>query len=76
MNKYVIIGCDGYYTGSSYIFIGERFAVFDKNIHRAKIYTSLKRATNACEKLKINCTNCIEYYGGVSVMEVSDGIIL
>lgn len=72
MSRFVIIGSDGFYTGEHYTNQGERFAIFDKKIHRAKIYKSLKRAINACKKLSINYTNCSEYFGGVKVVEVKD----
>lgn len=52
MSKFVIIGSDGFYTGNSYIFQGERFAVFDKNIHRAKCYKTFKQAENARRKMQ------------------------
>ena len=42
---------DGYYTGDTYIFQGEKYAVCDKDINKAKKYTSRKRAKNAAESL-------------------------
>ena len=42
---------DGYYTGDTYIFQGEKYAVCDKDINKAKKYTSRKRAENAAESL-------------------------
>ena len=40
---------DGYYTGETYIFQGEKYAVCDRDINKAKKYTSLKRAERAAE---------------------------
>ena len=40
---------DGFYTGSTYIFHGEKYAIVDRDIDKAKKYTSLKRAENAAE---------------------------
>ncbi len=40
---------DGYYTGESYTFQGGRYACVDKDITKAKQYTSKKRAENACK---------------------------
>jgi hypothetical protein len=42
---------DGYYTGESYIYQGEKFAVVDRNTENAKIYTSKARAENACKMM-------------------------
>lgn len=42
---------DGYYTGDKYIYQGETYAVCDTDITKAKKYSSLKRAENACECL-------------------------
>ena len=38
---------DGYYTGKSFIFQGARYAVVDRNVSKAKIYSSKARAENA-----------------------------
>lgn len=35
---------DGYYTGETYVLQGEKYAVCDMDINKAKKYTSLKRA--------------------------------
>ncbi len=48
---------DGYYTGDKYIYQSEYYAVCDNDISKAKKYTSLKRAENACEKLNQRITN-------------------
>lgn len=40
---------DGYYTGKSYIVQGARYAVVNKDINTAKVYSSKKRAEKACE---------------------------
>lgn len=42
---------DGYYTGDTYVFQGELYAVCDKDINKAKKYSSLKRAENAANSL-------------------------
>lgn len=42
---------DGYYTGDTYIYQGEVYAVCDKDINKAKKYSSLKRAENAAKSL-------------------------
>lgn len=42
---------DGYYTGKTYIYQGEVYAVCDKDINKAKKYSSLKRAENAVKSL-------------------------
>lgn len=39
---------DGYYTGKSYVYQGERYADVNKDIDVAKKYTSRKRAERAC----------------------------
>lgn len=48
---------DGYYTGETYTFQGEKYAVVEKDINKAKKYTSLKRAENAAEKLFESISN-------------------
>lgn len=59
MNKYVlkakpsrgsILG-DGFYTGNSYIYQNCKYAVVDKDISKAKIYSSKAKAANACNKM-------------------------
>lgn len=56
---------DGYYTGKTYIYQGEVYAVCDTDINKAKKYSSLKRAENAakvCLKgLKIMCLRWKQY---------------
>ena len=42
---------DGYYTGKTYIYQGEVYAVCDTDINKAKKYSSLKRAENAAKSL-------------------------
>lgn len=41
---------DGYFTGETYMFQKERYAVCSHDIEKAKSYQSLKRAISACEK--------------------------
>ena len=50
---------DGYYTGDTYIFHGEKYAVVEKDITKAKKYTSLKRAERAAESLFNSISNYI-----------------
>lgn len=72
MSTFVIISSDGFYTGKSYIYQGERFAVFDKNIHRAKHYSSFKRAESVRKKLQ-----GLLFFGETKVKEVlENGILL
>lgn len=52
MSRFVIIGSDGFYTGEHYTNQGERFAIFDKNIHREKYYSTFKRAQSARKKMQ------------------------
>jgi hypothetical protein len=40
---------DGYYTGDSYIYQGSKYAVVDRDISKAKPYTSEARAKRACK---------------------------
>jgi hypothetical protein len=42
---------DGYYTGNTYIYQGEKYAVCSTDINEAKIYSSFKRAENASQAL-------------------------
>ena len=41
---------DGYFTGETYFFQKEKYAVCDHDLEKAKKYKSLKRALTACEK--------------------------
>ena len=50
---------DGYYTGETYIFQGEKYAVVDTDIDRAKKYTSLKRAERAAESMLASIANYV-----------------
>ena len=65
MSRYVLedsdscVYNDGYYVGTTYIYQGEVFANADKNIENAKVYSSEKVATNACnEAYPKNCVEC------------------
>ncbi len=40
---------DGYFTGKTYTFMHEKYAVCDTDIDKAKKYTSLKRAERAAD---------------------------
>ena len=50
---------DGYYTGKTYIYEGEVYAICSTDINEAKIYSSLKRAENAAESLYNKITNYV-----------------
>ena len=50
---------DGYYTGVTYTYQGEIYAVCDKDINKAKKYSSLKRAENAAKSLFEKVTNYV-----------------
>ena len=50
---------DGYYTGDTYIYQGEVYAVCDKEIDKAKKYSSRKRAENAARSLFEKITNYV-----------------
>lgn len=50
---------DGYYTGDTYIYQGEKYAVCEKDINKAKKYTSLKRAENAAKKMFDSIVNYV-----------------
>lgn len=50
---------DGYYTGSTYFFQGEEYAVCDRDINKAKKYNSPKRAKTAAEALFKRITNYV-----------------
>lgn len=50
---------DGYYTGDTYIFQGEKFAVVETDIDKAKKYTSLKRAERAAESMLESIANYV-----------------
>ena len=54
-NKY----WDGYYTGDTYTYQGEVYAVCDRDINKAKKYSSLKRAENAAKSLSEKITNYV-----------------
>ncbi len=41
---------DGYYTGASYIFQGECYAVCERELEKAKQYKSLKVARNSATR--------------------------
>ena len=43
------ISSDGYYTGKSYIYQGVRYAVVERDVSKAKIYSSENRAKKANE---------------------------
>ena len=58
------IGSDGYYTGDTYIFQGDKYAVADKDIQKAKKYSTKARAESACAKLSF-----VNYY--MSVVEIT-----
>lgn len=62
---------DGYYTGDKYMFQSECYAVADCDIEKAKIYTSLARATNACNAL--NNSVCNYQFDVKSFIEIKDG---
>lgn len=53
------INWDGYYTGDTYIFQGEKYAICDRDISKAKKYTSRKRAENAAESLLSSVVNYV-----------------
>jgi len=40
---------DGYYTGKNYIYQGSKYAVVDRDISKAKVYSSEARAKRASE---------------------------
>lgn len=48
---------DGYYTGDTYQFQGEMYAVCDTDFDKVKKYSFLKRAENAKEALNRKITN-------------------
>ena len=50
---------DGYYTGETYIFQGEKYAVVENDIDIAKKYTSLKRAERAAESMLKSIANYV-----------------
>lgn len=53
-NEWQYGGCrhwDGYWTGDTYTFQKEKYAVVDHNLHKAKKYKSRKRAANAAENM-------------------------
>ena len=50
---------DGYYTGHTYIYQQEYYAVCSTNISEIKIYKSKKIAENACKALNRKVSNYI-----------------
>ena len=42
---------EGYYTGESYIFQGEKFIIVSRDKSKAKIYSSQKRAETALQSV-------------------------
>lgn len=50
---------DGYYTGDTYVYKGEVYAVCDTDITKAKKYSSRKRAENAAKTLFEKIANYI-----------------
>lgn len=46
-----------YYTGYTYRFRREWYAVVDHDVEKAKVYSSRKRAINAMESLNNKCVN-------------------
>lgn len=53
---------DGYYTGQSYIYQNSRYAVVDRDISKAKIYTSKTKAERASEMSFENYTLEVEKF--------------
>lgn len=51
------IGNDGYYTGKSYIYQGAKYAVVDKDIAKAKTYSTYLKAVAACNKFRFENYN-------------------
>lgn len=58
-DKYGVSYChwDGYYTGKTYIYQGEPYAICDTDLQNAKKYSSYNRAKSACEKLNRRICN-------------------
>ena len=50
---------DGYYTGATYFFQGEKYAVVERDIDEAKKYTSLKRAERAADSMLGRISNYV-----------------
>ena len=50
---------DGYYTGKSYQFMGEQYAVCNTDVDKAKKYSSKKRAENAAQAALNNFCNYV-----------------
>lgn len=50
---------DGYYTGATYVFQGEYYAVCERDIKKAKKYSSFKRAERATECLHSKIVNYV-----------------
>lgn len=61
---------DGYYTGDTYIFQSEKYAVVEKDINKAKKYTSLKRAERAAESMNKSIVNYA--FDAVEMTEVEE----
>lgn len=57
MPKYILeavldrncLSSDGYYTGGSFTYQGARYAIVERDVAKAKVYLSEKRALNACK---------------------------
>lgn len=59
---------DGYYTGDTYVYQGEIYAVCNKDLKKAKRYTSKKRAERAAAALFYKICNYI-----FEVEEIEEG---
>lgn len=68
MSKYKIIFDNEAYTGKSYIYQGERYAILDDK--NPKIYKSRKNAENAAKKLVQRCANISPEYQIIEYKEV------
>lgn len=69
---YVIYSNEGYYTGNTYFYQSEKYAVFDKDVTKAKKYKSIKRCENDYCSLERTCSNCSDCSVGIYVKEVKD----
>lgn len=59
----VLLSCicsDGFYTGKSYTYQGSRYAVVDRDITNAKLYSTKARAEKGCEMQFENYTFIVE----------------
>lgn len=56
-SSYGYASFDGYYTGNTYVYQGEVYAVCDTDLSKVKKYSSEKRAANACDALNRKCSN-------------------